>query len=50
MRSWLSLPYATGSSIGSMLTRNALYSGVSVFASPTAGVSEFGPQPFLATP
>src|SRR5437868_11181681 len=42
--------YATGPETGSMLTRNALYSGVSMLASPTKGVSEFGPNPFLAAP
>ena len=34
----------------SMLTRNALNSGVSTLASPTKGVSEFGPQPLRAEP
>src|SRR5437762_11011810 len=42
--------YATGPDAGSMLTRNALYSGVSMLASPTYGVSEFGPKPFFAAP
>ena len=42
------LAYATGPGAGSMLTRNALNSGVSELASPTTGVSEFGPKPFFA--
>src|SRR5262245_4265399 len=33
-----------------MLTRNALYSGVSILASPIKGVSEFGPQPLRVSP
>src|ERR671923_707736 len=44
------LPHATGPVVGSMLTRNALYSGVSMLASPTTGVSMFGPKPFFAAP
>ncbi len=44
------LPYATGGLSGSMSTRNALYSGVSIFASPTTDVSEFGPKPFFVSP
>src|ERR1700733_134003 len=36
--------------MGSISTRNALYSGVSKFASPTKGVSELGRNPLLATP
>src|SRR5215475_8002158 len=44
------LPYATGPEMGSISTRNALNSGVSELASPTKGVSEFGPNPFLVTP
>src|SRR5439155_18715394 len=44
------LPYATGPGMGSISTKNALYSGVSILASPTKGVSEFGPKPFLAAP
>src|SRR5262245_28633356 len=43
-------PYATGPELGSMLTRNALNSGVSMLASPTKGVSELVPAPFLASP
>src|SRR5208282_2556059 len=44
------LPYATGPAMGSILTRKALYSGVSMSASPTKGASEFGPKPFFAAP
>src|SRR5208337_3621125 len=40
-------PQATGAAMDSMLTRNALNSGVSILASPTKGVSEFGPKPFF---
>ena len=51
MLSWfvlLSMPPAPV--MGSMSTRNALYSGVSMLASPTKGVSELGPKPFCAAP
>ena len=34
-RTSVSPPYATGAGTGSILTRNALYSGVSILASPT---------------
>src|SRR5205809_5822968 len=47
---WPSPPHATGPDMGSISTRNALYSGVSMLASPTKGVSEFGPNPFRAAP
>src|SRR5690606_7907009 len=42
--------YATGALERSILTRNALNSGVSMFASPTKGVSELGPKPLRAAP
>src|SRR5262249_43990042 len=42
--------YATGPGMGSISTRNALNSGVSALASPTKGVSELGPKPFLVLP
>ena len=46
---WFALPHATaGPAMGSMSTRNALYSGVSMLASPTKGVSEFGAEALLA--
>ena len=49
MWSWLVLPHATGPlRCGSISTRNALNSGVSLLASPTYGVSEFGPKPLRA--
>src|SRR5215831_4514378 len=42
--------YATGPAMGSISTRNALYSGVSMLASPTYGVSELGPKPLRVSP
>ena len=44
------LPYATGPTMGSISTRNALNSGVCEFASPTGGVSEFIGEAFLVSP
>src|SRR5262249_58843022 len=43
-------PYATGPVLGSISTRNALYSGVCAFASPTGGVSVLIGVAFLASP
>ena len=43
-------PYATGSAIGAMSTRNALNSGVSALASATGGVSELIGEAFLVRP
>src|SRR6185369_11830691 len=45
-----SLPYATGPEMGSISTRNALYSGVCALASPTGGVNELIGEAFLASP
>ena len=39
-----------GGVVGSMLTRKALNSGVSEFASPTTGPRTFGPHPLMAVP
>src|SRR5262249_247033 len=44
------LPYATGPEMGSISTRNALYSGVCALASPTGGVNELMGEAFLASP
>src|SRR5262245_29018216 len=44
------LPYATGPAMGSISTRNALYSGVCALASPTGGVSVLIGVAFLASP
>src|SRR5262249_19887689 len=44
------LPYATGPEMGSISTRNALYSGVCALASPTGGVRELIGDAFLASP
>src|SRR5690606_5612467 len=46
----VALPYATGPTMGSTLTRNALYSGVCELASPTGGVSELIGDAFLVSP
>ena len=46
----LPLQAMAGGVVGSMLTRKALNSGVSEFASPTTGVREFGPQPLHGRP
>src|SRR5262249_10203190 len=43
-------PYATGPAMGSISTRNALYSGVCALASPTGGVSVLIGVAFLASP
>src|SRR5215813_9292139 len=43
-------PYATGPEMGSISTRNALYSGVCALASPTGGVNELIGEAFLASP
>ena len=43
-------PYATGPVMGSISTRNALYSGVCALASPTGGVNELIGEAFLALP
>src|SRR5262245_50587793 len=44
------LPYATGPAMGSISTRNALYSGVCALASATGGVSVLIGVAFLASP
>src|SRR5262245_42669113 len=44
------LPYATGPEMGSISTRNALYSGVCALASPTGGVNELMGEAFFASP
>ncbi len=46
----LYLPYATGPTMGSISTRNALNSGVCALASPTGGVSVLIGEAFLASP